>query len=327
MLIILQSILIFAKLEGALNVWPWVAIFAPVWIFDFLYFCSCVIWFYFLAKSLISPDYAEVCMSGWLKCVLEAVQIRRTYFDYLLFVSSSTMMFLVFPALLTLQLDVFSGLYKMNDASALLSSHMSWTAVFSPLILSSVIILHLLQKRVVFLRRNRRYYRLGFAFFIGMVTFCAGMFFTFLGLHLDKLLPEWWNLWHTVSPIWVIAGVGMVMIAGGFDLSQRTHLWRRLQTTPYSMTRAPLIGLMVVFIIVLVRQVEERLNGGVPADSIFFPFSFLFGLESVLVLYWVQDLVDFDGHKQYAMRKQFNFSLRHQTPQQTPPEEDEIPQL
>ena len=58
----------------------------------------------------------------------------------------------------------------------------------------------------------------------------------------------------------------------------------------------------------------EAIRNGIPVEkSVLFPFSFLFGLQSVLVLYWVQDLVDFGGHKNYTMRKKFNFKLQDTT--------------
>lgn len=395
-LLILQSILIFGKLDGMLDAWPWVSIFAPVWIFDVLFFICCVIWFYFLAKSLMPKDYAEICLSGWLKDVLEAVQLAHSWFDYMLFAIASTLSFLIFPVLLTLQLDVFSGLYFINSdgngpsspnatsspasafassaSSSLLSFRASWTGIFACPTMAALIVLHMLHKRFAFCRRNRRYYLLGIAFFLFILTICIIVFTTFAGLHLDKssILPSWWSWWHTAIPLWVAAGVATVMIGGGFNLAQRTSWWRRLQNTPYSITRAPLIGLMVIFVALLIHRAElqsaalkapiageslaastlivdsaaplpsitptiptissqtslEHAPPSNPAeahvrkpvgtggflnqhgdDSFMFPFSFLFGLEAVLVLYWVQDLVDFGGHKHYTVRKQFNFSL------------------
>lgn len=422
LLLILQSILVFAKLEGLLDAWPWFSIFAPVWIFDVLFFICCVIWFYFLAKSLMPKDYAEICLSGWLKDVLEAVQLGHSWFDYMLFAIASTLSFLIFPLLLTLQLDVFSGLYFIDNvangassnftfmntalpsvfaSSSLLSFRVSWSGILACPAMAAMIVLHMLQKRFAFCRRNRRYYRLGIAFFLFILTICAVVFTTFAGLHLDKspLLPGWWSWWHTAIPLWIAAGVGFVMIGGGFNLAQRTSWWRRLQNTPYSMTRAPLIGLMVIFVALLIHRAElysvsqkraldiaspissspdtassplssviEGITTASPShssastpsiptsshasphpsvhspiptipstgareshsslsppklpsdvtnfylhqqsdNSFMFPFSFLFGLEAVLVLYWVQDLVDFGGHKHYAVRKQFQFSL------------------
>jgi hypothetical protein len=331
-LLILQSILIFCKLEGQIQAWPWVAVFAPVWIFDVIYFCCCVIWFYFLAKSLMPHEYAEICLSGWLKDVLEAVQLGHSWLDYLLFTIASANSFLFFPLLLILQLDVFSGLYFIGSGpgstnsthSPLIESlgevgglvldfrsfHLPWSAVFSPLTVACLIVLHMLNKRYHFCRRNRRYYRLGIAIFLFCITICAAFFTVFIGLHLDGiLLPTWWNWWHTAIPLWVAAGTGMIMIGGGFDLTERTNWWRRLQNTPYSMTRAPLIGLLVTFIAVLIYRVEAPKQGIFVEPSLLFPFSFLFGLESVLVLYWIQDLIDFGGYQQYAIRKRFTFSL------------------
>lgn len=397
-LMILQSMLIFAKLEGHLDAWPWFSIFAPVWIFDVLAFICCVIWFYFLAKSLMPKDYAEVCLSGWLKDVLEAVQLGHSWFDYMLFAIASTLLFVIFPVLLTLQLDVFLGLYFIDGGngassnttfvgaslpsafspSSLLSFRASWTGIFACPTVAALIVLRMLQKRFAFCRRNRRFYRLGIAFFLFILTTCAIIFTTFAGLHLDNLMPSWWSWWHTAIPLWVAAGVGFVMIGGGFNLAQRTSWWRRLQNTPYSMTRAPLIGLMVIFVALLIHRAEMDATPLKKVDlphasplstlpsttihpfnapnmatstspsppsilknlhldyysidtassqviygphasnsyltqqndkSFMFPFSFLFGLEAVLVLYWVQDLVDFGGHKHYAVRKQFNFSL------------------
>lgn len=412
LLMILQSVLVFGKLEGQLDAWPWFSIFAPVWIFDVLFFVCCVIWFYFLAKSLLPKDYADVCLSGWLKDVLEAVQLAHSWFDYMLFAMASALSFLIFPLLLTLQLDVFSGLYfiggganaQLNSSlnssaflagssallpSSLLSFRLSWSGIFASPTLASLIVLHMLHKRFAFCRRNRRYYRLGIALFLFIVTICSGVFTTLMGLHLDNYLPMWWSWWYTATPVWIAAGVGVVMLGGGFNLTQRTSWWRRLQNTPYSMTRAPLIGLLVIFIALLVHRgevlalasrtpapppnsisnhlninaqpsihrmdasyppassispspsapkisINSAKNGDIssknsnsapknsataqPASvvasldpSFLFPFSFLFGLEAVLVLYWVQDLVDFGGHKSYTMRKQFNFSLSAHT--------------
>lgn len=329
LLLILQSVLVFCKLEGYLDLWPWVCIFAPVWIFDLLFFVCCVIWFYFLAKSLLPQDYADTCLSGWLKDVLEAVQLGHIWSDYLKFASVSLLAFLVFPLFLVLQLDVFFGLYLYGSVlspselsgddstqtkvhAPQKSSPMSWTAVFSPLVVASLLVLHMLHKRYVFLRQNRRRNRLGMVAFLILVDLCALAFCVLIALQLDKwsYLPAWWTWWHTSTPVWIAAAIATIMIGEGFNFTLRANWWRRLQRTPYSITRAPLIGLLAVFLGIVFYRAEQARTGGNVETSVLFPFSFLFGLQSVLVLYWVQDLVDFDGHKSYTMRKKFNFNLQ-----------------
>lgn len=310
-LAIIQTLMIYLKLDGALITWPWVAIFTPLWLFNCGYTSCCIIWFYFHAKSLLSPEYVEICLSGWLKCTLEAVQLGHSYLDYLLFTLASMLAFLIFPMLSVLQLDVFSGLYLQIEDDVLLSFKLSWTAVFATITTVAMIVLYLLHKRLAFLRRNRRYYRLGMAIYYSVMACCLGIFSTLIGLHLDGMLPADWSWWRTVFPLWVIAGSGMILFSGGFDLTERVTWWRRLQNTPYFMTRAPLIGLWVLFIALSVYRIEALRKGIETSITIALSFSFLFGFEAVLVLYWVQDLVDFEGYKQYSIRKRFNFSLNY----------------
>jgi hypothetical protein len=51
--IILQTILIYLKLDKIIQ-YPWFFIFMPLWTFNTIYMCSCVVWFYLHARDLLT---------------------------------------------------------------------------------------------------------------------------------------------------------------------------------------------------------------------------------------------------------------------------------
>lgn len=310
-MLLIQTILIFLKLEQTID--PiWLVVLTPVWIFDIFLFLCVMMWFYFLSKGLIREEFADVCLSGWLKDVLNVMQMGHVWIDYLLFAVVNSFLFFLFPLLLVFQVDIFSVLYHFTakDSSPYQVATIPWTLVLSPIIISCVIILSVVHRRMNYIKRFNKYHWLPITHFLVIEFYLCTIFFCLLGLHLDGLVPEGWRYWMTFSPLFVASFVSVMMIGGAFKFNEFGHWVGGLKPDAYFMAQVPLISLITLFLVFLVVRLECIATDG-HRENFLFSFCYLFAVESLVVLYWLQDIVDYEGYMEYDARKKFDFSLSY----------------
>jgi hypothetical protein len=325
--IILQTLMIFAKLEG-LFPYAWFLVFTPLWFFDMFYASCTIVWFYFMAHGLIEEEFAEKNLSGWLKSVLNALRTR--WLDNLLFVLVSCSIFLFSPFLLVLQLDVFHWFFVQsdqddgtrNDATHFRPFKLPWTAVFAPLIFGITIILLSIRRRIRYNRRRGRYYRLPTGYMLLTGFLCVFVLFVLIPLQLDEWLPSFWNCWLTAIPVWVLDVATVCFISGVYHFDERMGRWApHFNLSPQFSADASLLVLLFVFQCSLCHRMEriwravtiDKTNStaqNVFNESYILCFAYLFAVEGFAVLTWLQDIVDFGGYQRYSPAKRFVFSIK-----------------
>lgn len=266
-------------------------------------------WFYFLSKGVLKEDFADRCLCGWIKDVLNGLRMGHIWFDYMLFVIVSSFLFFLFPLLLVFQLDVFSALYFNIKALAQYElATLPWLLVFSPLIASVIVVLWVLHRRINHVSRFRKFDWFPILKFLYIEISLGGIFFLLLGLHLDGLVPEGWQFWFTFAPLFIASIVFLLMVGSYFDHNEEGVWNGHFRMDANFMAKSPLISLLSLFLVFLVVRLESIDIYGYK-ENYLFSFCYLFAVESLVVLYWLQDIIDFGGYKAYDTRKRFDFSL------------------
>eukprot|EP00029_Vermamoeba_vermiformis_P009212 TRINITY_DN4523_c0_g1_i1.p1 TRINITY_DN4523_c0_g1~~TRINITY_DN4523_c0_g1_i1.p1 ORF type:complete len:417 (-),score=49.16 TRINITY_DN4523_c0_g1_i1:75-1325(-) len=226
--IIVQTILIYLKLDKIIH-YPWFFIFMPMWTFNTFYICSCVVWFYLHARDLLTEEFVEKRLSGWLKDVLDALRTR--FLDHLLFILVSCSIFMMFPLLLVLQLDVFSQLFVQNNNQSnelyFKPYRLPWTVVAFPLLLGFGITWLSIRRRIRYNKRRRHLRSLPLLHLLWFVFLWAFVLVLVTALQLDGLVPSFWNCYWSAIPVWLLDLSALAYFAGVFNFNPANGRWQR----------------------------------------------------------------------------------------------------
>lgn len=324
-LFILQTILIYLKLDDLID-YKWALLLTPVWLFNILFFFTSIIWFYFLRKGIISEEYADQCLFGWIKNILNVLQMGTKWINYMSYVFISTLCLFIFPVLFVLKMDILKNMKSAGDSisSGVNDNQVfSWLNVLSPMIVGCATTIAIVHQKINSAYILKKHHWLGTLKFILVELILCIVFLLILGLHLDHYLPTFWSFRYTFSPLLVMCLVALLLIANAFHHDDEGNWkWVTRKIAGSFMTTVPIILLTTLFLTFLIVRIEgigeiESVKG-----NYLFSFCYLFAVESLVILYWLQDIIDFGGYQLYDARKKFKFSLKsaimdHQQKSQT----------
>lgn len=304
-LLILQTILIYMKLDEIID-YSWFILLSPVWLFNILLLLCSLVWFYFQSKGIITEVFADQCLYGWIKNILNVLQMGCKWINYASYFIICVLCLCIFPILFVIKMD--SLLFENNSNPA---TDLPWICILSPIIIGLTGTIAIVHRRIYTSHKENKYHWLGILKFIMIELYLSVTFLITVGLHLDGYMPSFWNFKYSFTPLFVICLVALLLIANAFNHDNNGRWnWVIRRMAGSFMTTVPIILLITVFLTFLVLRIESINEEDNMKGNYLFSFCYLFAVESLVVLYWLQDIIDFGGYKQYDARKKFEFSLK-----------------
>lgn len=232
------------------------------------------------------------------------------WFNYTLYILISTLCLYIFPILFVLKMDNLYGHLTYFFSNKIIPMELSWMMVLSPLIIGCIATIGMVHLGINSSYKKQKYHWLGTLKFIMIELYLFAAFLIILGLQLDDYMPSFWNFKYSFIPLFIMCLVSLLLIANAFehDSNGRRNRVIRRSTGSY-MTTVPIILLITVFLTFLVLRIENIKTDGMVKGNYLFSFCYLFAVESLIILYWLQDIIDFGGYRQYDTRKKFEFTL------------------
>lgn len=225
------------------------------------------------------------------------------WLNYTLYITICTLCLCVFPLLFVMKMDNLFNL--INNAMEL-----NWLKVLTPLIIGCVITIIIVHLRIYTSYKEKKYHWLGTLKFIMAELYLFLIFLMFIGFHLDGYMPMFWSFKYSFIPLFFMCLISLLLIANAFDHdNQGRWNWGIRRNSGSFMTTVPIILLITVFLTFLVLRIETIETDGKVKGNYLFSFCYLFAVESLVILYWLQDIIDFGGYRQYDTRKKFHFTL------------------
>lgn len=187
---LLLTIFLMLRLDGVIR-WKWAAALWAIWPLALTFMAATATWWYFFVRRLISKDFSERCLFGWINvlacCFSDDLTEANLWFSVAICVS-------LLPVTLVSYLDgLLPRLWPGSPWIGLLPAGAS-ALVFAAMFVRSAVI------KPGPIR--------GVKITLASISFSACVFFAFIAARAQGLLS--WNPWKLFSPLWAVDGLGIV---------------------------------------------------------------------------------------------------------------------